>query len=408
MRPRRAMSAILTLLASLSAAAQTKKDAPPKATAAAPPADLLPLGEPVPVKQPAKQAPPQSVPALTLPTNPELTLQLLPLPDLPQLSLDAFQQRKLCVMPLPVSTSDKGMLDLAQFFVDVAEKLPADSKVKDVRIPKDPPNCGNPDSDLAMRCYADFGTRAGCETILAASVKKGRNQKQEEVLVLEATWIATKTREKLSSTTSTVDSQQSSDLAAWAEGQACAALRAKCRASLTIDADLPEMRVYLNKGLAPRNSPTSAEIVRETVPGLHSLQIKIGERPSQEKQIPVRRDSKTVVYARQTRGGGFDFQIGGAKPPRSAELEQGGWKKPVGFTVAGAGVVAAIIGGYELSHGRSQVSTADTAAGARGGVYTTSELSTLSSAHSAQRTGAALLIVSGVLIAAGATLAFAF
>jgi hypothetical protein len=55
------------------------------------------------------------------------------------------------------------------------------------------------------------------------------------------------------------------------------------------------------------------------------------------------------------------------------------------------------------------VSTADQAAAAcAGGAYTTAELSTLSSAKSAQKAGAALLIGSAVLIAAGATLVFAF
>jgi hypothetical protein len=118
------------------------------------------------------------------------------------------------------------------------------------------------------------------------------------------------------------------------------------------------------------------------------------------------------VIARQTDKGGIVLAMSSdpnaGKLPPSADFAEGGWTHPVGLAAAGAGLIVAGIGGYEISHGRSQISSADSAAAARGGAYTTSEVSTISSAKSAQKTGVALVGAAGALIAAGAVLYFAF
>jgi hypothetical protein len=90
------------------------------------------------------------------------------------------------------------------------------------------------------------------------------------------------------------------------------------------------------------------------------------------------------------------------------DFSEGGWKKPVGYSAAAAGVLVGAFGTYELFHGRSQISQVDSSAGARGGAYTQAEMSTIGSARSSEKAGAALMIVGAALVAAGAVFVFAF
>ena len=365
---------------------------------------LISFGAPAQQRQPA---PPPPALAPLSPTNADV---LLPLPSVSQPALDLgvfLKDTSLCVFPFlkesARGSSDKAYLDSIQkTFFEVAKESPL---LKDAILLGDS-KCGDV-HDAA--CFSSVGKLAHCQNVMVGSSAAKGNGYVLSVRMFEVG----KTRLMPGSEVEQVlETDRQSDVQAWAEGQACRALQVKCVGRLTVDADRKDMNIYVDNRLAPKSGKMPEQIGVE--PGVHGVRVAIGQRTSLEKKVAVRRNQfSDVIYARQTDKGGLPLTLaselrGAPKPGPSVDYSDGSWTKPVGFTVAGAGVVAAIIGGYELSHGRSQVTSADTAAGARGGVYTTSELSTLSSAHSAQRTGAALLIVSGVLIAAGATLAFAF
>ena len=357
--------------------------------------------------QQKKPAPQPELAPLTLPGNADV---LLPLPSVSQPPLDLglfLKDTSLCVFPFlkesARGSADKAYLDSIQkTFFDVAKESPL---LKDAILLGES-KCGDV-HDAA--CFSAVGKLARCQNVMVGSSAAKGNGFVLSVRMFE---VGKARLMPGSEVEQVLETDRQSDVQAWAEGQACRALQVKCVGRLSVDADRKDMNIYVDNRLAPKTGKAPEQIAVE--PGVHGVRVAIGQRTSLEKKVAVRRNQfSDLIYARQTDKGGLPLTLaselrGTAKPGPSVDYSDGSWTKPVGFTVAGAGLVAAIIGGYELSHGRSQVSSADTAASARGGVYTTSELSTLSSAHSAQRTGAALLIVSGVLIAAGATLAFAF
>jgi PEGA domain len=348
------------------------------------------------------------LPPLALPSSSGDVLLPLPSTAQPPLDLGVFlKDTSLCVFPFLKESAhgnaDKAYLDSIQkTFFDVAKESPL---LKDAILLGES-KCGDV-HDAA--CFSSVGKLARCQNVMVGSSAAKGNGFVLSVRMFE---VGKQRIMPGSEVEQVLQTDRQSDVEAWAEGQACRALQVKCVGRIFVDADRKDMNIYIDNRLAPRSFKTPEQIGVE--PGIHSVRVAIGQRTSLEKRVPVRRNQfSELVYARQTDRGGLPLTLaselrGAPKPGPSAEFSEGDWKKPVGYSVAGAGLVAAAIGGYELFHGRSQVSNADSAATARGGAYTTAELSTLSSAHSAQRTGAALLIVSGVLIAAGATLAFAF
>jgi hypothetical protein len=367
---------------------------------------------PPPLPFPAAQQKPQPQPidkALPLPAAPmpggDIPLAL-PAPSLPPLDLSLLKDTSLCVFPFlkesQGGSTDKQYLESVQkTFFDVAKQSPL---IKDAVLLGQSALCDAHDA----RCFADAGKMAHCQNVLVGSSAAKGNGFVLSVRIFEVN----KARVMPGSEVEQVlETDRPNDVQAWAEGQACRALQVKCVGRLQVDADLHEMNIYVDNRLAPRSFKTPELIGVE--PGVHAVRIAVGQRTSLEKKVTVRRNGVSeIVYARQTDKGGLPItlasELHGARPEASVEFSEGGWKKPVGYTVAGVGVIAAGIGAFELMHGRSQVSNADTAATARGGVYTTSELSTLSSAHSAQRTGAVLLAGGAVLLVTGAVLAFAF
>jgi hypothetical protein len=367
-------------------------------------ATLVAFGAAAQSKTPAQP----DLPPLALPSSSGDVVMPLPAPAQPALDLGAFlKDTSLCVFPFLKESAhgnaDKAYLDSIQkTFFDVAKESPL---LKDAILLGES-KCGDV-HDAA--CFSSVGKLARCQNVLVGSSATKGNGFVLSVRMFE---VGKQRIMPGSEVEQVLQTDRQSEVEAWAEGQACRALQVKCVGRIFVDADRKDMNIYIDNRLAPRSFKTPEQIAVE--PGIHSVRLAIGQRTSLEKRVPVRRNQfSELVYARQTDRGGLPLTLaselhGAPKPGPSVEFSEGNWKKPVGYTVAGAGVVAAVIGGYELLHGRSQVSSADSAATARGGAYTTTELSTLSSAHSAQRAGAALLIVSGVLIAAGATLAFAF
>jgi len=125
------------------------------------------------------------------------------------------------------------------------------------------------------------------------------------------------------------------------------------------------------------------------------------------------------LYARQLSEGGIsllpsqDLQLDvSGKPnlPPSAKVVNRGvkWNRPVGFAMAGAGVVAAGIGVFQGVHAKSLANDVSAKARSQNGVYLSQDLAQVSSAKSAASTANVLFVVGAVLAAAGLTIAVAF
>ncbi|MCA1829145.1 MAG: PEGA domain-containing protein [Myxococcales bacterium] len=338
--------------------------------------------------------------------QPDLALPL-PAPAQPQLDLSPFlKNTSLCVFPFlkesARGSADKAYLESIQkTFFDVAKESPL---LKDAVL-MGPSLCDVRDT----ACFSDAGKRARCENVLVgSSAAKGNGY----VLSVRMVEVARQRVMPGSEVEQVLETDRQADVQAWAEGQACRALQVKCVGKIYVDTDRKDMNIYVDNRLAPRTFKTPEQIAVE--PGVHGVRVSVGQRTSLEKKVAVRRNGfSDLIYARQTEKGGLPLTLaselkGGSKPGPSVEVQEGGWSKPVGWTMLGAGALVAVFGGYELAHGNSQVSGANNAAAARGGAYTQSELGTLSSAHTTQTTGVALLVGAGVLLAAGSTLLFAF
>ena len=344
----------------------------------------------------------------TKPAEPPPTPDLLPLPS-PQPALDLspfLKNTSLCVFPFLKESSrgsgDKAYLDSIQkTFFDVAKDSPL---LKDAVL-MGPSLCDVRDT----ACFSDAGKQAHCQNVLVGSSSAKGNGYVLSVRMVE---VAKNRIMPGSEVEQVLETDRQEDVQAWAEGQACRALQVKCVGTVYVDADRRDMNIYVDNRLAPRSGKNPEKIGVE--PGVHGVRVSVGQRTSLEKKVAVRRGGfSELIYARQTEKGGLPLTMaseikGGAKPGPSVDVQEGGWQKPVGWTMLGAGVLVAAFGGYELAHGNSQVSGANDAATKRGGAYTQAELGTLSSAHTAQSTGVGLLIGAGVLLAAGSTLLFAF
>lgn len=95
--------------------------------------------------------------------------------------------------------------------------------------------------------------------------------------------------------------------------------------------------------------------------------------------------------------------------PDAKEVKSGGkWTRPVGFTLAGAGLLMAGIGAYQGAHSKSLVDDANRRYRNNKGAYLQGDLATISSAKKAANTANVLFVVAAVLAAAGLTMSLAF
>ncbi len=93
-----------------------------------------------------------------------------------------------------------------------------------------------------------------------------------------------------------------------------------------------------------------------------------------------------------------------AVPPPS----QRRWTKTAGYAAAGAAVLAVGIGAYFGVKSKSEIDSAESAYRANGNAWTSADLDALHSGNSKAQAANVLFIASGVLLAAGAALTFAF
>jgi hypothetical protein len=202
------------------------------------------------------------------------------------------------------------------------------------------------------------------------------------------------------------------ELAAWLEGELCQPLRRLCGAKLGLDLDLPEMVLTLD-GKAARRSAAGGEAIAVDA-GLHRARVGIGSRSSVEQGFALRLGGSEKLLARQQADGGIVLQVGrrqkaGGVMAASVRMEAGSrWTKPTGFSMAGLGAAAALVGAWQGSKSKGLVSDANTAFDRNGGAYRATDLTTLQSAKSAASTANALFVVGGLLAAAGLAIAFVF
>ena len=98
----------------------------------------------------------------------------------------------------------------------------------------------------------------------------------------------------------------------------------------------------------------------------------------------------------------------GTRPEPSVDVKEGGWVKPVGYSVAAAGLIAVGIGVFEGIHAKNLINSSNDRYVAQGNRYQQADLATIDSANSAAKTANVLYIVGGVLLAAGLVTAFVF
>lgn len=348
--------------------------------------------------QQQKQAPPSKMEEmLPLP---------LPGPALPALDLSLLKDTSLCISPflkeMGAAAADKAYLESIQkAFFDVARQSPL---LKDAVLLGQSALCDPHDA----ACFSSVGRTAHCQNVLVGSSAAKGNGYVLSVRIFE---VESRKVMPNSEVEQVLETDRQGDVQAWAEGQACRALQVKCAGRLVVDADRKDMNIYVDNRLAPRTGSTPEQIAVE--PGVHGIRVTVGQRTSLEKKVPVRRNSSSeTIYARQTERGGLPVTLAsemgfGQRPAPSVDVKEGKWTRPVGYTLAGAGLLALGVGLFEGQHSKSLISQAESNYRTNG-AYLSADVSNINSAHSAA-TVANVLLVAGVLLAAsGAVLTFAF
>src|SRR5205823_12860169 len=204
-------------------------------------------------------------------------------------------------------------------------------------------------------CFAEAGKTAHCQNVLVGSSQAKGNGYILSVRMVE---VAKQRVLPGSEVEQVLETDRQSDVQAWAEGQACRALQVKCAGRIYVDGDRRDMNIYVDNRLAPRSGKTPEVIAVE--PGVHGVRITVGQRTSLEKKVAVRRGGfSETIFARQTEKGGLPLWLAsdlrGTRPEPSVDVKEGGWTKPVGYSVAAAGLVAAGIGVYQGIHAKNLI-----------------------------------------------------
>lgn len=334
------------------------------------------------------------------------------LPDL--LSENAKPTYQLGIYKLvhPGQPDDPVFDDIEKSLTAVAQVAPAIRSVVPMKTPK---SCDLEDD----ACFALLGSLQQIDEVMVGALLKAENGLAVRVRVIDV-----QHQKRLSSAEQIVASTDPVEIRAWAESLACKLLvREGCMGEALIDLDLPEMQLIVDQSPLKRTGDgKAAEKIRLPV-GVHKVRFTIGQSTSLERPLAILRDPQAGValYGRQFDKGGLallapkDLPLdkdGKRKVPPSVRPRnpQAGIsaKKVIGFSLVGAGVIAAGIGGYEGLHANSLMDQANTNYTNQQGTYYPADAQTISSAKSAASTANILFIGGAVLVVAGALVAFAF
>ena len=156
---------------------------------------------------------------------------------------------------------------------------------------------------------------------------------------------------------------------------------------------------------------------RKVAVGLHQITARAGGKVAQ-RSLPVAREGAPALVVRLVDGEPQILAPGElptvARPlPREAVAVSSAeapahWNRPVGLAALGIGVAVAAAGTYFGVKSHSDLNQAESSFRANGGAYRTGDVATLHSGNSAAHSANTLFIASGVLLAAGAVLTWAF
>jgi len=197
---------------------------------------------------------------------------------------------------------------------------------------------------------------------------------------------------------------------AWTEALGCKVMvPAGCSGQVLVEADFGISLEVDGEPLRPGE--------KRLVPvGVHALRIKEGTSESL-RELPVllegtpavsiassRRPAPAPTVAPVATAAPVAAVAASPAPPPAKRT----WTRKAGYAAAGAAVLAAGAGAYFGAKSKSDLDKAESGYRANGGAYQPADLQALQSGNSAAHTANALYIVSGVLLAAGTALAFAF
>lgn len=195
---------------------------------------------------------------------------------------------------------------------------------------------------------------------------------------------------------------------AWAEALACKLLiPAGCMGEAAVDAG-DGVQVRLD------GQPLARGEKRKVAVGVHQVEARAGTAVTQQP-LPVLREGTPPLFARAVAGQPRLMAKLETAPvaaiaaaPAGTATPQRAWKKPVAIAAVALGVIAggAGIGFGAKSH--SALNSAETSFHTNGGAFRAGDLSNLNDGNSAARSANTLFVISGVLLAAGAVVAFAF
>ena len=262
--------------------------------------------------------------------------------------------------------------------------------VKDSVVLDAPQPCTN------EACWILAGAAANVDQVIVAAFQGG---------ALRMKVVDVKTRKQLAQAQRDRVSPNPEEATAWAEALACQLLvPAGCTGQVVVDA--PEGVELSLDGLPLRSGQS-----RMVPVGVRTLRIKEGDALS-SRPLPVLHERTNSLAL------GPPPAAPPAPPPVAAPAAavaaapaaepRRTWTRTAGYVTAGAAVAAAATGLYFGAKSRSDLNAAESAYRNNGGAYQPSDLNTLQSGNSAAHTANALFIASGVLLAAGAVLTFAF
>ena len=200
--------------------------------------------------------------------------------------------------------------------------------------------------------------------------------------------------------------------AAWAEALACRLLvPAGCSGEVAVES-AEGLRLELD------GKPLARGEKRRVPVGVHQLTARAGANLAQ-RALPVTREGAPALVARMVDGEPRLLAEGEPLPqpralslPREAVVTESApaarWTRPVGLATLGVGVAVAVAGTAFGVKSHSDLSQAESSFRSNGGAYRTGDLATRNSGNSAARSANALFLASGVLLAAGALLTWAF
>ncbi len=203
--------------------------------------------------------------------------------------------------------------------------------------------------------------------------------------------------------------------AAWAEALACKLLvPAGCSAEVAVEA-VGGVRLELD------GKPLSRGEKRTVTVGVHQLTARAGAGLAQ-RALPVTREGAPALSARVVDGEPRLLAAGETLPPPAARplpreavaatsapgTPPARWTRPAGIATLGVGVAVAVVGTAFGVKSHSDLNQAESSFRANGGAYRQGDLATRDSGNSAARSANALFVASGVLLAAGALLTWAF